>query len=88
MRVLLGLLSRQTQEEVVEEGRELVADQDPVLVDQVVGGDVGVGPAESLLQRVPLKGRHDVMLCRFTRFRRRTFSKICFIFFYNSVARV
>lgn len=61
--VLLRLLSRETQEEVVDEGGELVADQDPVLVDQVVGGDVGVGPAESLLQRVPLEGRHHVVLC-------------------------
>lgn len=55
-------MSRESQEEVVDEGRELVADQDPVLVDQVVGGDVGVGPAESLLQRVPLEGRHHMVL--------------------------
>lgn len=41
-----------------------MADQDPVLVDQVVGGDVGVGPAESLIQRVPLEGRDHVGLCR------------------------
>lgn len=33
-----------------------MADQDPVLVDQVIGGYVGVGPAEGLLQRVPLEG--------------------------------
>lgn len=39
-----------------------MADQDPVLVDQVVGGDVGVGPAEGLLQWVPLEGRHHVVL--------------------------
>lgn len=52
----LRLLSGESQEEVVDERGELVADQDPVLVDQVVGGDVGVGPAESLLQRVPLEG--------------------------------
>lgn len=58
----LRLLPRQPQEEVVDEGGELVADQDPVLVDQVVGGDVGVGPAEGLLQRVPLEGRDHVML--------------------------
>lgn len=44
----LWFLSGQSEEEVVEERRELVADEDPVLVDQVVGGDVGVGPAESL----------------------------------------
>lgn len=56
LRVLLRLLTGQSQEEVVEEGGELVADQDPVLVDQIVGGDVGVGPTESLLQRVPLEG--------------------------------
>lgn len=49
-------MTGESQEEVVDEGRELVADQDPVLVDQVVGGDVGVGPAESLVQRVPLEG--------------------------------
>lgn len=60
---LLWLLAAQTQEEVVDEGRELVADQDPVLVDQVVGGDVGVGPAERLLQRVPLEGGNHVVLC-------------------------
>lgn len=54
-RPLLRLLPRQPQEEVVDEGGELVADQDPVLVDQIVGGDVGVGPAEGLLQRVPLE---------------------------------
>lgn len=41
-----------------------MADQDPVLVDQVVGGDVGVGSAESLLQGVPLEGRHHVVLCQ------------------------
>lgn len=41
-----------------------MADQDPVLVDQVVGGDVGVGPAEGLLQWVPLEGRHHVVLCQ------------------------
>lgn len=39
-----------------------MADQDPVLVDQVVGGDVGVGPAEGLFQWVPLEGRHHVVL--------------------------
>lgn len=60
---LLWLLPAQAQEEVVDEGRELVADQDPVLVDQVVGGDVGVGPAESLLQRVPLEGGDHMVLC-------------------------
>lgn len=64
LRVLLRLLTGQTQEEVVEEGGELVADQDPVLVDQIVGGDVGVGPTESLLQRVPLEGGHHVVLCK------------------------
>lgn len=48
-------MPRQSQEEVVDEGGELVADQDPVLVDQVVGGDVGVGPSEGLLQGVPLE---------------------------------
>lgn len=61
---LLWLLPGESEEEVVDEGGELVADQDPVLVDQVVGGDVGVGPAESLLQRVPLEGRNHVMLCQ------------------------
>ena len=60
--VLLRLLSRESKEEVVDEGGELVADQDPVLVDQVVGGDVGVWPAERLLQRVPLEGRHHMVL--------------------------
>lgn len=55
-RILLRLLSRETQEQVVDEGRELVADPDPVLVDQIVGGDVGVGPAEGLIQRIPLEG--------------------------------
>lgn len=60
----LWLLSTQTQEEIVDEGGELVADQDPVLVDQVVGGDVGVGSAEGLLQRVSLEGWHHVMLCK------------------------
>lgn len=64
--VLLRLLAGQPQEEVVDEGGELVADQDPVLVDQVVGGDVGVGPAEGLVQGVPLKGRHHVVLCQKT----------------------
>lgn len=63
LQVLLWLLSTQTEEEVVDEGGELVADQDPVLVDQVVGGDVGVGSPESLLQGVPLKGQHDMVLC-------------------------
>lgn len=63
-RPLLRLLPGESEEEVVDEGGELVADQDPVLVDQVVGGDVGVGPAESLLQRVPLEGRNHVMLCQ------------------------
>lgn len=63
-RPLLWLLPGESEEEVVDEGGELVADQDPVLVDQVVGGDVGVGPAESLLQRVPLEGRNHVMLCQ------------------------
>lgn len=62
LRVLLRLLSRESKEEVVDEGGELVADQDPVLVDQVVGGDVGVWPAERLLQRVPLEGRHHMVL--------------------------
>ena len=61
-KVSLWLLSRQPQVEVVDEGRELVANQDPVLVDQVVGGDVGVGPPESLLQRVPLEGGHHMVL--------------------------
>lgn len=61
--LLLGLLSRQAEEEVVEQGGELVADQDPVLVDQVVGGDVGVGPPEGLFQGVPLEGGHHVVLC-------------------------
>lgn len=59
----LRFLSGETQEEVVEEGGELVADQHPVLVDQVVGCDVGVGPAEGLIQGVPLEGRHHVVLC-------------------------
>lgn len=59
---LLRLLPGQPEEEVVDEGGELVADQDPVLVDQVVGGDVGVGPAEGLLQGVPLEGRDHVVL--------------------------
>lgn len=63
-RPLLWLLPGESEEEVVDEGGELVADQDPVLVDQVVGGDVGVGPAESLLQRVPLEGGNHVMLCQ------------------------
>lgn len=63
----LRLLSTQPEEEVVDEGRDLVADQDPVLVDQVVGGDVGVGSAERLLQRVPLKGRHYMVLCQETK---------------------
>lgn len=40
-----------------------MADQDPVLVYQIVGGYVGIGPAESLLQRVPLEGQHHMMLC-------------------------
>lgn len=57
-------MSRESQDEVVDQGRKLVADQDPVLVDQVVGGDVGVGPAESLLQRVPFEGRHHMVLCK------------------------
>ena len=39
-----------------------MADQDPVLVDQVVGGDVSIRPTERLLQRVPLKRRHHVVL--------------------------
>lgn len=39
-----------------------MADQDPVLVYQIVGGYVGIGPAESLLQRVPLEGQHHMML--------------------------
>lgn len=56
-------MPRQSQEEVVDEGGELVADQDPVLVDQVVGGDVGVGPTEGLLQGVPLEGGDHMMLC-------------------------
>lgn len=60
--ILLGFLSRQSQVEVVDEGRELVADQDPILVHQVVGGDVGVGPSESLLQRVPLEAGHHMVL--------------------------
>lgn len=60
---LLRLLPRQSQEEVIDEGGELVADQDPVLVDQVVGGDVGVGPSEGLLQGVPLEGGDHMMLC-------------------------
>ena len=62
MQVLLRLPAGQAQHEVVDERRELVADQDPVLVDQVVGGDVGVGPAERLIQRVPLEGRDHVGL--------------------------
>lgn len=57
-------MTRESQEEVIDEGGELVADQDPVLVDQVVGRDVGVGPAERLLQRVPLERRHHMMLCK------------------------
>lgn len=61
--VLLWLLSRQAEDEVVDEGWELVADQDPVLVDQVVGGDVGVGSAEGLLQGVSLEGRDHMVLC-------------------------
>ena len=39
-----------------------MAHQHPVLVDQVVGGDVGVGPAEGLLQGVGLEGVHHVVL--------------------------
>ena len=61
--LLLRLLTRQAEEEVVEQGGELVADQDPVLVNQVVGGDVGVGPSKGLLQGVPLEGGHHVVLC-------------------------
>lgn len=62
--VLLRLLTGESQEEVINEGWELVADQDPVLVDQVVGRDVGIRPAERLLQRVPLERRHHMMLCK------------------------
>lgn len=62
--VLLRLLPGEAQEEVVDESGELVADQDPVLVYQVVGGDVGVGSSESLLQGVSLKGGHHVVLCK------------------------
>ena len=60
--VSLWLLSRHAQVEVVDEGRELVANQHPVLVDQVVGGDVGIGPPEGLLQRVPLEAGHHMGL--------------------------
>lgn len=63
-RYLLWLLSTETEEEIVDEGGELVADQNPVLIDQVVGSDVGVGPSESLVQRVPLKGRYHMVLCK------------------------
>lgn len=47
-----------------------MADQDPVLVYQVVGGDVGVGSSESLLQGVSLKGGHHMMLCKSRSLRR------------------
>lgn len=43
-----------------------MADQYPVLVDQVIGGDVGVGPAEGLLQGVSLEGRYHMVLCSAT----------------------
>lgn len=57
-------MTRDSQEQIIDEGRELVADQDPVLVDQVVGGNVGIGPAKRLLQWVPLEGRHHMVLCK------------------------
>lgn len=56
------MLSGQSEEQVVDERGELVTDEDPVLVEQVIGGDVGVWPTESLFQRIPLECGHHVML--------------------------
>lgn len=63
---LPGLSPREPHVQVVEDGRSLVADSDPVLVYQVAGGHVSIGGSEGLLQGVPFERGHDILPCKGT----------------------
>lgn len=59
---LPGLLSNQPEVQIIEEGRSLMAHGDPVLIDQMIGCEINIGPTKGLLKGVPLECGYYMVL--------------------------
>lgn len=60
--MLPGLSSNQPEVQIIEDGRSLVAHGDPILIYEVIGCEINIGPSEGLLEGVPLECGYYMVL--------------------------